>query len=137
MKPSRNPETLYAQNAYSLLMTMKKAEKHLPLRPVEFLILATLLDAPRHGYAMVREVERQTGGRVRLRPGDLYRVLARMESRGFLDVAERRPAEDAPDERRTYYQLTVLGREVARAEAEVMAGVSSNVLAKTAREVSA
>ena len=112
-------------------MTTTNAEQHLPLRPVEFLILATLVEAPRHGYAMVREIERQTSGKIRLRPGDLYRVLARLERRGLLDLAQRQPAPDAGDQRRTYYQLTPLGREVARAEAELMSDVSANVLDKT------
>jgi DNA-binding PadR family transcriptional regulator len=111
----------------------KRAEilEHSPLRPVEYLVLATLLDAPRHGYAMVKGVEEQTAGRIRLWPGDLYQVLARLERRGLLDVAERRPASDADDRRRTYYQLTDLGREVGRAEAEIMSSVSRHVLAKT------
>lgn len=117
-------------------MATKKPESHLPLRPVEFFALATLVDVPLHGYAMVQEVEQQTGGKIRLRPGDLYRVLARLEGRGLLEEAHRRPAPDADDERRTYYQLTPLGQDVLQAEAELMAQVSRPVLARFGSEVS-
>jgi len=124
MSDKHSPSTVSVNDRATVL-------EHLPLRPVEFLVLATLLEDPRHGYAMVKEVEAQTAGKIRLRPGDLYRVLARLERRGLLTVAERRPASDADDRRRTYYQLTDLGRAVGRAEAEIMSSVSHHVLSKT------
>lgn len=107
-----------------------------PLRPVEFLTLATLMDSPRHGYAMVQEIARQTGGRVQLRPGDLYRVLARMERRGLLEVSDRRPAPEIDDQRRTYYMLTGEGQRVVQEEAQVLSKVSQAVLAHRQEEVS-
>jgi len=101
--------------------------KHLPLRPVEFLALAVLADEPLHGYGIVRRIEEETDGRVSLRPGDIYRVIYRLERRGLLTDADP-PAGDDGDGRRSYYRITELGREVASEEARVMTGVASRLL---------
>jgi DNA-binding PadR family transcriptional regulator len=101
----------------------------LPLRPIEFLILAALEHGQRHGYGIVQAIESRTGGAIRIRPGDLYRVLYRMAERGWLEVGKRgKPSER--DERRTYYRLTDLGRRVLHAEADVL----SQVIAGISRE---
>ena len=92
------------------------------LRPLEFLVLAVLEDDPLHGYAMVQRIESRTGGAVRVRPGDLYRVLYRLEKRHLLEAS---PKEQ--DDRRTYYGLTPLGRRVLREEAEVLRRVVAGV----------
>ena len=63
------------------------------------LILTSLAGGPKHGYAMIEDIDRIA--RVRLGPGTLYGALARLEARGLIDDARRRP-----------YQLTGLGREV-------------------------
>src|SRR3990172_2430001 len=49
-------------------------KNRLPLRPLEFLVLAVLEDEPLHGYGMVQRIESRTGGVVRAPPGHLYRV---------------------------------------------------------------
>ena len=90
---------------------MTHSESLLPLTPAVFHILLALADADRHGYAISQEVAQRTAGRVRLGPGTLYGTLGRMVEAGL--VVER----DA-DQRRRYYGLTPLGREVARAEAQ-------------------
>jgi DNA-binding PadR family transcriptional regulator len=92
------------------------------LRPLEFLVLAVLEDEPLHGYAMVQRIDSRTGGAVRVRPGDLYRVLYRLEKR---DLLESSPKER--DDRRRYYGLTALGRRVLREEAEVLRKVVAGV----------
>jgi DNA-binding PadR family transcriptional regulator len=95
----------------------------LPLRPLEFLVLAVLEDEPLHGYGMVQRIEARTDGAVRVRPGDLYRVLYRLVRRRLLESVP-----GGGGERRSYYGLTVLGRRVLREEADllrrVIAGVS-------------
>ena len=103
----------------------------LPLRPIEFFVLAALRGGPLHGYGLVTEIESLTEGRVRPRPGDLYRVLFRLEQRQLLvrDDGQGPVAEGAAgDERRTCYRMTTLGEQVARAEAELMSRVASGVL---------
>jgi DNA-binding PadR family transcriptional regulator len=103
-------------------------DAHLPLRPGEFFVLAVLRSGALHGYGIVQEVAERTQGRIRLRPGNLYRVLDRMMERGLVEVAERRPSREHDDERRTYYRCTGLGRRVAEAEAQVLSGLVSGVL---------
>jgi len=69
------------------------------------LILASLAGGPKHGYAMMEDIERMGG--VRLGPGTLYGALARLEARGLIEPL---PAE----ERRRPYRLTGLGVAVLR-----------------------
>jgi DNA-binding PadR family transcriptional regulator len=108
--------------------TSDDVDFHLPLRPAEFLVLAVLRDGPRHGYGIVQEIAARTEGLVGLRPGNLYRVLDRMLDAGLLEVAERRPARELDDERRTYYRITALGRRVVIAEAELLAPIVAEVI---------
>src|SRR5437867_3281764 len=81
----------------------------LPLRPVEFQVLLALGEGPRHGYGILQEAQRRTGGALRLEPGTLYRALRRMRRAGLVAHAEGPPGP-SEDERRRYYRLTDLGR---------------------------
>jgi DNA-binding PadR family transcriptional regulator len=86
----------------------------LPLTPAAFHVLLTLADGPKHGYLILKDVEHRTDGAVRLSTGTLYGLIKR-----FLDdelIVELPPAAE-DDERRRPYKLTVLGRDVATAEA--------------------
>ena len=93
----------------------------MPIRPVEFEILLSLANEERHGYGIMQEAERLSGGELRIEPGTLYRALHRMLKAGWVAESGRRPAVDLDDERRRYYRLTPLGRRVAAAEAERLA----------------
>jgi DNA-binding PadR family transcriptional regulator len=91
------------------------ADQLLPLPPVTFHILLTLVDEEHHGYAIIQDVETRTGGELRLSAGTLYRSIARMVEQGLIaEVIRRRGADDDP--RRRYYRLTPFGLDVARAE---------------------
>ena len=103
------------------------ADAHLPLKHHDFLVLAALHAGALHGYRIVQEIAARTEGRVRLRPGNLYRVLVRLEQSGLCEESGRRPAAVHDDERRTYYRLTALGRAVLAAEARMLAGVISTI----------
>ena len=110
----------------------------LPLKPVDFLVLLVLSDGERHGYGIVRDIEAETDGAVRLLPGNLYTVLARLMRDGVIQESERRPAREADDERRRYYALTAFGRRVLAAEAlrmkaMVRAAEARNLIGKPAR----
>jgi DNA-binding PadR family transcriptional regulator len=94
----------------------------------EFLLLAVLRDAPLHGYAIAQQMAERTGGKVNMRPGNLYRVLDRLMERGLLEHAGRRPPRVLDDERRTYYRLTVAGRRALAEEAELLAGIVAGLL---------
>lgn len=96
----------------------------LPLSEPVLQILLTLADGSRHGYGIMQEVEERTEGRVRLGPGTLYGAVKRLRERGLIDeVDEAEAPEEAVDDRRRYYRLTALGREVARLEVERLAGL--------------
>ena len=98
-----------------------RAQSFLPLTPNFFEILLTLAQGEAHGYAIMRQVEERTHGAVRLLPGTMYRAFYRLEELGLIEEAEARPAPHLDDERRRYYRLTQLGREVAAAEAQRLA----------------
>lgn len=99
--------------------------KQLPLKPLELLVLVVVEESPLHGYAMVQRIAERTDGIVRVRPGDLYRVLYRLEKRGLLETTGSASADD--DERRTYYRLTPLGKKVLDAEASLLRSVIAGV----------
>lgn len=92
-------------------------EALLPLPLASFHILLALADEDRHGYAMLQEVERRTGGELRLSAGTLYRSIQRMLEDGLIVELRERPSPEQDDERRRYYRITVFGSAVARAEA--------------------
>ena len=83
-----------------------------------FHILLALRSDELHGYEIIKQIERDTDGNVRLLTGTLYGALKRLETEGLLAEAEGRPAADQDDERRRYYQLTVAGRAALGAELE-------------------
>jgi DNA-binding PadR family transcriptional regulator len=69
------------------------------------LILASLAAGPRHGYAMIEDIEQMSG--VRLGPGTLYGALARLEARGLIEAL-------AVEDRRRPYRLTAVGAAALR-----------------------
>jgi DNA-binding PadR family transcriptional regulator len=86
------------------------------LTPVELVVLAALTDRARYGYELVQRIAELTDGRVRIRPGNLYRVIQRLMERGL--VTERPAAGKGVDERRRYFRATSAG---SRAAAEDLA----------------
>jgi len=88
----------------------------LPLTPAMFHVLLALADEERHGYAVIKEVEARTGGKVRLGAGTLYGLVKRFLADGLIEESRRRPAASEDDERRRYYRLTPFGRRVLVAD---------------------
>jgi len=93
-------------------------QSFLPLKPVDLLLLLSLVEEEQHGYALARELAARTDGVVRLEPGNLYRVIKRLVDDGLVDVSTRRPVAELDDERRRYYRITALGERVAALEAQ-------------------
>jgi DNA-binding PadR family transcriptional regulator len=110
----------------------KPIEGFLPLTPAVFHILLTLADGEAHGYAVMQEVTRRSGGSVRLGPGTLYGAVSRLLEDGIIEESEERPDPDMDDTRRRYYRLTKLGSRVLAAETERLAD-----LVKAARSTKA
>ena len=88
----------------------------LPLGAATFYILLALAGGERHGYGVIKEVEAQTAGTIKLGPGTLYRVIKQLLADGW--IAEIDGDAGGDGERRRYYRLTERGRSIARAEAE-------------------
>ncbi|HKT48494.1 MAG TPA: PadR family transcriptional regulator [Candidatus Acidoferrales bacterium] len=91
-----------------------------PITPAMFHVLLALAGDDLHGYAILKEVELRTAGKVRLSTGTLYGIIKRLLADGLISELRSRPAETNDDERRRYYRLTAKGRGVAAAEAERM-----------------
>jgi DNA-binding PadR family transcriptional regulator len=101
----------------------------LPLTPAVFHIMLALAEGESHGYGIMLEVDRITGGGLHIGPGTLYRSIQRMLMDGLIVERKETVNAEIDDERRRYYRLTELGMEVAEAEAERLAA-----LVKTARK---
>jgi DNA-binding PadR family transcriptional regulator len=113
----------------------RRVELLLPLTPAMFHVLLALAEGDIHGYGILTEVARLTGGAMKLSAGTLYAMLRRLESEGMVVERKDRPAPERDDERRRYYHLTEFGRRVACAEAErlqemILLARSKNLLAE-------
>jgi DNA-binding PadR family transcriptional regulator len=103
-----------------------------PLRTTDLLILVILIDGPEHGYAIGQEIRRRSREQVSIRPGDLYRVLYRMDRAGLVEPAPEPAGRRDADDRRVTYRITPLGRRVARAQAALINEMCSAVLPRRA-----
>src|SRR5690349_12920616 len=84
------------------------------------LILASLADADRHGYAIRKDIAERTGGEVRLGSTTLYRLLGQLLDTGLIEEARTRPAPQLDDERRKYFHVTAAGRRALTAELRLL-----------------
>src|SRR6266403_1051334 len=105
--------------AESLSAAQSNAAAFGPLTPSMFHVLLALAGDDLHGYAILKEVELRTGGKVRLSTGTLYGIIKRLLADGMIVELRSRPSE-TDDERRRYYRLTSQGRQAATSEAERM-----------------
>lgn len=79
-----------------------------------FLILASLADKPRHGYALMKDIEKISEGRVRLSTGTLYGAIRRLLEDGWI---ERFAQQDTLRDKQAY-RLTAAGRKQLKLEVE-------------------
>ena len=93
----------------------------LPLSLAMFYILLALPDGPKHGYAIMKEVEEMTGGKITLGPGSLYGSIKRLLRAKMIEETGYRPIRALDDERRRYYTLTDYGRQVLVSEVDRLA----------------
>jgi DNA-binding PadR family transcriptional regulator len=101
-----------------LFMPKRKLD---PLPSAAFQILLSLAGEDLHGYGIMRQVEEQTGGKIRLGPGTLYSSIQSLLEEGLIEELDTREDAAPGQERRRYYRLTAGGRKLARAEAERLA----------------
>ncbi len=100
------------------MLNPQNPASQLPLKPDLFQILLALEEGERHGYGIIKEVERSTDGQIRLEPSPLYRRLKRLLDGGIVEEADKRPVPELDDERRRYYRLTDHGHALLAAEAQ-------------------
>lgn len=96
----------------------REPEDELPLTPAVLNILISLAGEEQHGYGIMKEVERRTGGKVNLGPGTLYRSIKQILEKRLIEESDERPDLRLDDQRRRYYRLTNFGQRVAVAELE-------------------
>lgn len=87
-----------------------------PLTPAVLHILLALSTEERHGYGIMKQVERESRGKVKMGPGTLYGSIGRMIEAGLLRESDKRPDPALDDERRIYYAITGAGRRALTAE---------------------
>ena len=93
------------------------ARAELPLSPHMLEILLALSEGPAHGYAIIKQIERQSEGSVTLSTSSLYAALKKMEGRRLVEAVDRMTEEASGGPRRKYFQISAFGRRVARLEA--------------------
>lgn len=89
-----------------------------PMREPTYFVLASLLDGPLHGYAIIKRSQELSGGRVRLATGTLYTALDRLTAEGYVRLVSE---EIVNGRARRSYGLTDAGATALRAEAVRMA----------------
>ena len=96
------------------------------LSTLEYHVLLAMAVGPAYGYAIKEAVERESGGTLTPRAGSLYRVLARLMTRGLVTDAEPE-VESAPHpgRERKYYALTAEGRAALVEEARRLKGAAA------------
>ena len=112
-----------------------------PLREPTLFILLALSKGPKHGYAILKDVEALSAGRVVLSTGTLYGALARLLEQGVIRKSSDDSGQDSPGSKsrsvdagvrvRKYYELTQFGLRVLEVEINRMAAI----LAAAGREL--
>jgi DNA-binding PadR family transcriptional regulator len=89
-----------------------------PLTPAVLHILLALSTEERHGYGIMKQVESESQGKVKMGPGTLYGSLGRMMESGLIRESDKKIDRELDDERRVYYKITALGQTALAAELE-------------------
>src|ERR1700751_5613194 len=96
----------------------KKDAAKAPLTPAVLHILLALSTQERHGYGIMKQVEADSQGKVKMGPGTLYGSIGRMMEAALIRESVKRVDPEIDDERRIYYKLTGAGRAALEAELE-------------------
>lgn len=86
-----------------------------PMREPTFWILTALVDQPRHGYAVMKQVTALSGGEMKLLAATLYAALDRLAAEGMVEIDHEEVVDGRP---RRYYRLTTAGGAALAAETE-------------------
>src|SRR5512134_2589032 len=94
-----------------------KPEPTSPLTEATFFILLSLSPAPKHGYAIMKEVKELSDGRIVFSTGTLYGALRRLLEQDWIKRVDD-PEPNPTDRERKAYLLTDKGRKIVNAEIE-------------------
>ncbi|KHK92003.1 PadR family transcriptional regulator [Novosphingobium malaysiense] len=89
---------------------------------LQTLLLALIVEAPRHGYDLIREIEALSGGDYAPSPGVVYPALTYMEESGLIAVV-------ADESSRKSYEATEEGRQQAESDSERAASLKARLTA--------
>ncbi len=95
---------------------MTKHATNAPLTPAVLHILLALSTEERHGYGIMKQVEQDSQGKVKMGPGTLYGSLGRMIEAELISESDKKIDPKLDDERRIYYKITGLGQKALDAE---------------------
>ena len=117
-------------------MARKTDPANTPLTPAVLHILLALSREERHGYGIMKEVEADSQGKVKMGPGTLYGSIGRMIDAGLIRESDRKADPGMGDERRVYYAITGAGQKALAAELqryrEVVAVAGQKLLSPSA-----
>ena len=119
--PQRITHGLLACN----LATFAEGQVLMPIGPADrgLLILTSLAEGPKHGYALMQDIEAFAG--VSLGPGTLYGALSRLEAEGLIEALGK-------DERRLPYRITAAGSRALSEELAQSARITGVGLSRLA-----
>jgi len=106
----------YIRNGY--IAERVKNLTYTPLTPAVLHILLALSTQERHGYGIMKQVESDSHGKVKMGPGTLYGSIGRMIDAGLIRESDKKVDPEMDDERRVYYQITGIGQKTLAAELE-------------------
>jgi DNA-binding PadR family transcriptional regulator len=86
-------------------------------------ILLDLSTKERHGYGIMKKVEADSRGKVKMGPGTLYGSIGRMIKTGLIRESDKKIDPHMDDQRRVYYAITGLGQRALAEELERYSGV--------------
>jgi DNA-binding PadR family transcriptional regulator len=95
------------------------------VREPTFLVLVALAEGPRHGYGLIQDVERLSGGKTKLRAGTLYATLDLLASEKLIATAGE---EVVGGRLRRYYRLTENGNAVLETESKQRLAIAKEAL---------
>jgi DNA-binding PadR family transcriptional regulator len=115
------------------MTTCTDIQSNLPLREATFLIMLSLTQEPKHGYAIMKEVQVLSKGRVLLSTGTLYGAIKRLLNQGWIRRVNESGATPSNRERKEY-ALTDLGRRILKAEVERLNSLVTTAQLRAVRE---
>ncbi len=95
---------------------MAKRKTKAPLTPAVLHILLALSTKERHGYGIMKQVESDSQGTVKMGPGTLYGSIRRMIEAGLIRESDKEIDPEMDDERRVYYKIPGPGQKALAAE---------------------